>query len=181
MKGSYIGNGRVRVQTPFGHLLLPSSDISMLPSLMLHGVHELPLTRYFLSRVKPGQRAVDVGAHVGYFTILLATLVGTGGCVTAYEPTHETYDVLRDNVSTNYVQAIVATHNEAVSAADGTVRLHVCRRFAGNTSVRRHNGNYTRDYRDEFVEREVTPVALGPALPTERVAWLKIDIEGGEH
>lgn len=81
----------------------------------LHGVSllvPLPLAKALLNRhfdplsisrlrqhVHPGMTAVDIGAHVGFYTLLLARLVAPGGRVVAVEPAPENLDLLRRNLS----------------------------------------------------------------------------------
>src|SRR4030042_2427827 len=49
--------------------------------------------------LKPGHVFVDVGAHIGYYTVLASGLVGPGGHVHAFEPAPENYAVLLKNVA----------------------------------------------------------------------------------
>ncbi len=56
-------------------------------------------TRQLLERLaRPGMAALDVGAHVGYFTRLLAERAGPSGCVIAFEPHPRTHETLRRNL-----------------------------------------------------------------------------------
>lgn len=66
-----------------------------------------PLTkRTFLQGIKPGMTVVDVGAHIGYFTLLAARLVGPEGRVHAVEPGPDSLDILSINVSSNKFQNV---------------------------------------------------------------------------
>src|SRR5439155_4455895 len=62
------------------------------------GFVEDGLTGLFLHYVKPGMTVFDVGTHFGYFTLLSSRLAGPQGRVHSFEPTPETYQVLRSNV-----------------------------------------------------------------------------------
>ena len=55
-------------------------------SIFLTGVWEPEVTEFASSLVRPGMVVVDVGAHVGYYTMLFAKLVGEDGHVFAFEP-----------------------------------------------------------------------------------------------
>ena len=48
-----------------------------------------------------GDVFVDVGANIGYFSVLAACLVGEGGQVFAFEPDPDNFRLLRDNVALN--------------------------------------------------------------------------------
>ena len=63
-----------------------------------HGRSREADTLELLSRLLgPGDRVVEVGAHIGYFTILFSRLVGPGGQVTVFEPGENNLTYLRDN------------------------------------------------------------------------------------
>ena len=51
--------------------------------------------------VKPGSYAVDIGAHIGFYTLLLSKLVGHQGHVPAFEPSPWNFSVLAENVKIN--------------------------------------------------------------------------------
>lgn len=61
-------------------------DYGLSPHLMLDGYWEMPTTEALVRCVRPGMVVADVGANVGYFTILMADLVGSSGKVMAFEP-----------------------------------------------------------------------------------------------
>jgi hypothetical protein len=83
---TYLGDHTLLMQTIFGHTMyLDSRDISLTPHLLRQGCWEPDVTRFFLRIVKPGMRVVEVGANVGYYTLLACSLVGPTGRVTAFE------------------------------------------------------------------------------------------------
>lgn len=83
------------------------------------GVHQPLLTRLLPKLAKPGDFIVDVGAHIGYFTIQFAELVGDTGRVFAYEPYRHSYKTLRRNLAKyrNTITAQAAVGSEAHSVA----------------------------------------------------------------
>lgn len=66
-------------------------------SIHRHGYVDYDLTAFLLSHLRPGSTVLDVGAHIGYYTMLTGALVGSGGRVIAFEPTPSTLSVLRTN------------------------------------------------------------------------------------
>lgn len=62
-----------------------------------YGCYEEGLTKMVLAHVKPGAIFLDVGAHIGYYSLLAAWLVGEAGQVHSFEPTPSTFDLLRRN------------------------------------------------------------------------------------
>ncbi len=75
-------------------------------------------TRLFRELIAPGMVVIDVGANIGYFSLLASTLVGSGGCVHAFEPDPVNCGLLRKNVRMNHasnikvVQAALSNNNE---------------------------------------------------------------------
>lgn len=86
-----------------GHRLAMSRATASIfkDSIGYGGVYE-PGTTWLLKRlIKPGMVVVDIGAHIGYFTLLAARLVGSGGRVFALEPDPRNYVLLTQNISRN--------------------------------------------------------------------------------
>jgi FkbM family methyltransferase len=67
--------------------------------LLSFGYAESALTALMIETVKPGMSFIDVGAHLGYESILAATLVGRHGHVIAFEPQPKIAEMARRNLS----------------------------------------------------------------------------------
>jgi hypothetical protein len=65
------------------------------------GLYEADVTQTVFSQLAKGMTFVDLGASIGYYTLLASRLVGTTGHVFAFEPDPETYAYLKKNVSRN--------------------------------------------------------------------------------
>ena len=96
--------GAVRAQLFFGddmEVVLPEVVSEV---LYTYGLFDEDVTNMVLRAVHPGEVVLDIGAHFGYFTLLLSHMVGDAGRVLAFEPTPSTFEVLgrntlgRDNV-----------------------------------------------------------------------------------
>ncbi|MCG7409947.1 FkbM family methyltransferase [Paenibacillus sp. ACRRX] len=183
MDACYIGNQRMLLKTGYGGLLIcPSDDLSLMPFLALTGVFESPLTNYFSRMVKPGQVVVDVGANIGYFSVLLGHLIGQTGHLYAYEANPHLLHFLNDNLSLNYLHDRTQVRQEAVYHEPGDVTFHIAKRFMGNSSIREHDQSYNQHYTDEFEIVSVKAAVLDQELKhLPRIDWLKVDIEGGEY
>ena len=87
---------------------------------MVVGSYENREIRFLLARLKAGDCFVDVGAHVGYFTLPAARRVGPSGRVVAFEPTSGSAKLLRENVHLNdfgWVDIVEAAASSTVGIA----------------------------------------------------------------
>src|SRR5438045_9793085 len=82
-------------------IYLNSKDRGFASHLMLDGYWEMWLTQYLARTVNSGMTVIDVGANFGYFTLLLADIVGTKGGVIAVEPNTSATALLRETIMLN--------------------------------------------------------------------------------
>ncbi|HQG74003.1 MAG: FkbM family methyltransferase [Kiritimatiellia bacterium] len=121
--------------------------------------------RFLLSRlVSKGDTAVDVGANIGYYLLLLARLVGSEGKVIAVEPSRENLPELKRNIAENKLSN-VELHEVAAGSERGTVG------FMSGINGRITTATATVD--------QVPLVPLDDIIST-RVDFLKMDVEGAE-
>ena len=140
----------------------------------VHGKWE-PRTVAAVRRIlRPGMTAVDVGAHIGYFTTLFSELVGPSGSVWAFEPHPRNHAVLVENARAANVECVAAAVSDR-DAAD--VPLYPGHDSGGHTLTRRPapvGGRQPLPVRtcrlDTFWEQRARP-------PVDLV---KVDVEGFE-
>lgn len=99
---------------PFSMFLNPD-DRTVSPALWTWGLWEPNETRWFVRSLRPGDVVVDVGANIGYYTLLGARLVGESGRVYAFEPDPASFEILARNVQGEERPAIAV---EAVALDD---------------------------------------------------------------
>jgi FkbM family methyltransferase len=178
----YFGDHTALVATRWGgKLMVDTRDAAIAPWLVLDGLWEAHVTGWLQRTLTPGQVFVDVGANVGYFTVLGGQLVGPRGRVVAVEAHPRLAELLRRNVILNGLHGFVTTWHRAAWSSATDVKLHVRTSFAGNSSV----GSIGDDALDRLGDTE--QIVEVPALPVddlleglERVDVLKVDVEGAE-
>ncbi|HMO80757.1 MAG TPA: FkbM family methyltransferase [Pyrinomonadaceae bacterium] len=131
--------------------------------------------RFFRSNVKPGNVVLDIGAHIGLFSVVTSRLVGETGKVYAFEPTPFTRGVLGEVVKLNGCEHNVEIRPEAVSDKEGTAYF-----FDTGTEVSNANSLVETGRSKEKIE---VPMISVDKFASERgltVKCLKIDVEGAE-
>lgn len=140
-----------------------------------YGVWEPNLTAFIAGRLREGDVFVDVGANVGYFTLLASRLVGTDGKVIAVDASPSIFARLQEAIATNDARNVRAV-NVAISDRHGVLPIYLGDDDnLGRTSVIANRGG--------AFEAEVQAAPLTDVIePHElaRVRIIKIDVEGAE-
>ncbi|MBA4070784.1 MAG: hypothetical protein C0497_02970 [Gemmatimonas sp.] len=146
--------------------------------------YEPETTILLASVLKPGDTFVDVGAHVGYFTVLAAALVGSAGQVVSFEPEPGNYAQLVEHIRLNGYSQVLPIHC-AAGVVEGVRDLHCNADNDGGHAlwdVRRHpyNQRSRAAPRTHAVFVSTLDRVLGN-VATGRIKAIKIDVEGNEH
>jgi FkbM family methyltransferase len=159
-------------------LFVDSADVGFGAHLMLDGFWEFGVTEFIARNVKPGMTALDLGANVGYYTLLMAELVGAQGRVLAFEPNRNSAQNLMDSVSINGFSGRVTTRREAIWHSSGvTAHFLSPAREPKNAAV--VSPDRAMDVREGESLEEVQTFALDDLQ--DQVAFAKADIEGAEE
>jgi len=102
--------------------------------LLISGAYESYDTELFKQFTKKGMALVDIGANIGYFTLLASSLVGEKGKVFAFEPEPKNYSLLLKNIEINGFKNVVPLQ-EAVSNETGKLHLFVDKAESGGHSL----------------------------------------------
>ncbi len=164
------GESVIEVETKIGPVLVHADDRVMSPFIREHREWEPDESAWLSGVLRPGMTMLDVGANIGYFSVLAAQLVGERGNVIAVEPEQRNLRVLRYN-TWRY------SNVEIVPAAAWHARGMLELRFNA----------------DNAGDHQVHPVGaadgnvLVPALPLDEVLAdrqvdvIKIDTQGVDH
>ena len=86
------------------------------------GTYEPAVAGALREAVRPGDCCFDVGAHIGYYAIMMSRLAGRGGQVVAFEPLPVNFEMLQNNISLNSLLN-VALEQAALSDKNERLRL----------------------------------------------------------
>jgi FkbM family methyltransferase len=130
-------------------------------------------TEWMCNLVRPGDTVLDIGGHIGFYTLLLARLAGPAGRVLSFEPDPVNFALLQQNVVLNRC-ANVSLYNLALSDKAGTTSLYLCSDNAGD-----HRLWPAAESRPTV---QVATIALDQFLDPEQtsIRFIKMDIQGAE-
>ena len=117
--------------------------------------------------ISPGMKCIDVGAHIGFYTCLMASVVGETGKVYAFEPMPDHSELLLKNINENNFQQIVEVFNVVCSDLNGTI------------NVSRISNMFVVGRMDSSEQITVEAIRLDDLIK-DSIDFVKIDVEGHE-
>ena len=150
-------------------IYLDKSDSLFLSSSM----HEKTIVNLVKNEIKEGDVVLDIGAHIGYYTVLFAKLVGPKGKVISFEASPTNFEILKKNVSVNGYQNVIL-NNKAVSDKNGKLTLYI----TGETSTQ--NFLFKPEKTKETIEIDTITLDEYFRDFKEKINFMKIDIAGAE-
>lgn len=127
------------------------------------------------SLIQPGDTVLDIGTHIGYYTLMFARWVGTNGRVIAFEASKNNYGKLTGNIQRNNLKNVTAI-NAAASNKDDVCDFYISDDGnAGSNSLYQHS--------DDMKKETIKTIDTGKFLANELSApprLIKIDVEGHE-
>lgn len=157
--------------------ILADLDDWLQRQIFMYGVYRVEEKHrdIMLSRVREGATILDVGAHIGYYTLLFAKRIGKGGRVYAFEPSTKTSERLVYNISLNDLANIV-TVKAAASDQVGRATINLADGSnTGSTSLHFDSGAVGIE--------EIETITIDGYLEQQgidAVDLIKIDVEGHE-
>jgi FkbM family methyltransferase len=138
-----------------------------------YGTWEPEIVKAITEIVHEGFVAIDVGAHLGYYALVLSRLVGSNGKVIAFEPIPLNFRILSENIELNHCKNIRAV-DKAVSDRSG--------RCEGAPPVETNSGSFS------LIKKEGAPTIAVDAISLDDflkdwdcpIDFIEIDVEGAE-
>lgn len=170
---------RVQVEPRASFLLDPRDLVSV--TILRTGSWQPEIWQSLSSSLRADSVFLDVGAHIGYFSIKAAPQVGPNGRVVAFEPNPETLKLLRDNVAVNQAHNIVV-EPFACTDREQTLTLYAAPIInTGASSISQMNASVSAvDLPRPYTVRGRPIDDVVRELNLSRVDAIKIDVEGAE-
>ncbi|XUU61485.1 FkbM family methyltransferase [Erythrobacter sp. HA6-11] len=179
----YIGDGQMlsRVLGRF-KMLTDASDVGFAPHIIMDGYWEMWMTRWMVDTVQRGWTALDVGANYGYYSLLLAELIGEEGRLLAFEPNPACARATEFSLEINSFAPRSEVHEVALSNTTGSCSFFVPTNEPKNGHLVFGETHATGiDYGDDGTRFTVPIDTLDHvAEELEKVDFIKIDAEGAE-
>jgi FkbM family methyltransferase len=181
----YLGNYRILTNTVRNDLLiLDSRDLSLTPHIIKNGTWEERTTITIENIVKEGMVVVDVGANIGYYTVIMGRLVGLKGKVFAFEVNNEITEILKDNCDINCLFTTsenITICAKAVTDQNKKLQFKVLKNHMGSSSVMNFDPEFIIKNKDTFQTKMVDGVSLDSFFPPNfKIDFIRIDAEGSE-
>ena len=141
--------------------------------MILTGEHEPATTDLIKSIVKPGMSVFDLGANIGWFTLILSKLVGINGHVYAFEPVPYLFEILKENIQLNGLQN-VSIFPLALSNKTGVGKLTL------NSFQDGDNRLGSESIKSNSIDVEITTIDAFCKKHNTKIDFLKMDIQGSE-
>lgn len=168
------GKGSSLYRLPGGEVLWLDEARYLDRCLIRQGVFEPASTDWVKRLLGPGDCVLDVGANIGYYSVLFARQVSETGHVIAFEPTAHYRELLVRNLQENHLQGRVTVLPYGLSRA--TQSMNIC---FGECSATLH----WVEQQSPSKEEQITLHALDeiwPELGLKRLDFVKVDIDGHE-
>ncbi len=130
---------------------------------------------------KEGDIVIDIGAHIGLYTIISSKRVGAQGKVVAIEADPENFEMLNSNIKLNQLTNVIPL-NYAVFSKETKIKLYLPSGESGFTKYKTIMPNWINT-QEKFVEVNANTLDYLLQLNQirqEEVNWIKIDVEGAE-
>ena len=153
---------------------------SIQTSIFLTGVWEKNISNLISSALRPADIFVDIGANIGWYTIMASKLVGSTGKVFAFEASPSIYNVLLSNLAKNNIENV---HAFNIAVSDHLGSCHIYKAPVGNIghstiidSLATTDGHTF----ENTVRCDRLPSLIDHAVLLN-ARFIKIDIEGAER
>lgn len=172
---AYLGDGRALVRVLGRYkMFVDTRDVDIGAHLLLDGFWEMWVTELLPQLIRPGAVCVDVGAHVGYYTLQMADLAGPRGSVHAFEPNPALRRMLDDSVRVNGFAEQVRSHGDPVFDAVGLAAELV-------VTVTQPSGAHVRILPEGDPAATLRTCRLDCVPGLDRADFVKIDAESSEE
>lgn len=115
--------------------------------------------------IKEGNTVLDIGANIGYYTLLMSKMVGRSGKVYSFEPEPKNFEILQKNIQLNNIENVVLS-NLAMSDKSGKAFMEL--------------SNDSGQHRLSESGIEIQTTTIDEYFKDVKIDFIKMDAEGSE-
>jgi FkbM family methyltransferase len=170
---------KVRAKTLWGDTMtyyIPEGQ-----AILYYGFFEANLTNFFINYLQPGDCFLDVGTHVGYYSVLASRLIGENGSVHGFEPTPRTFASLQEN--TKKLKNIFINNYAVFNEEKGIEFIDYGPKNSAFNGFKRRTSEDTKFLKNNDKVIKVKTIVLDNYCREKKVnpTFIKIDAEGAEN
>lgn len=148
--------------------------------IFISKIYEPHITNYLKDHLKNSDIFIDVGANVGYYTLLASDILSNSGEVLSFEPEPENLNCLRKNTST---RKNVRVFGIALAAESGEGLLYLNPENEGGHSMKHNFSNFcgSKEFSQYIVQKsKLDDLFFSSKYTNKKNIIIKIDVEGYE-
>lgn len=169
-----LGRTNTNVKVNGVRLSVDISDRGVCLPLYIDREYEPIETTFILNTLRPEMTFMDVGANIGYYTVLAARILGETGKVISIEPESRNFDLLRRNVEINHLTNC-RLFQMGLGSRIGNARIYTSSINFGDHRV--YDSGDTRGSQEVSIK---TGDAVLKEVGVSRVDMIKMDVQGFE-
>ncbi len=180
----YLGDYKILTKTIFGHkIFLDTRDISIAPHIILDGYWEMWVTKVVMNLLKEDMNIIEIGANVGYYSLMFASKIGESGKLFVFEANPQIFDILIQSMEINGFSDRVNLENKAVTNKSGRISFNRLKRHHGSNSIIKFSDKRLEKLGEEMDTIEIDTVSLDEYFKDQniKIDIIKIDAEGSEY
>jgi FkbM family methyltransferase len=169
---------QVIARTKFGDILHIDPTEIVGKYIYYFGIWEPCLSSWLLERLKPGDVFIDIGANIGYFSLLASRIVGPYGQVVAVEALPDIAQILSHNIKLNGAANVRFVNVAAWDKDDLLMFFTDSHLSAKSTCLESHADKWELKHKCEVKAQPLSGILTQPEIQSAR--FVKIDVEGAE-
>jgi FkbM family methyltransferase len=170
--------GVILISVQGSKMYVNTQDKAIVPNLLKDGLWEEYETELVHKLIKPGDIVVDIGANIGYYTLIAAKLTKDNGKVYSFEPEPNNFQLLSKNIAVNGYKNCTPIQ-KALSDKAGRIKL-----FLNITNLGAHSFINDEKKNRSGGEVDVQTITLDDYFENEvksnKIDFIKMDAEGAE-
>jgi FkbM family methyltransferase len=179
----YLGKDTVLIKTKRDLFLrVDARDVLISQQLIVNGEWDPALSNLYDKILFPGANYMEIGCHIGYFSVLASCLVGISGHCTLFEPNPRSMRLLKENLRGNILTHICDIHEIAISDSIGETEFVQFTTNSGGSSLAVPDQKLLSEFAEQPVVTRCKKTTLDNLLLSDSRSYdfVKIDAEGSE-